>query len=84
MTGKHLGHAYIRDNAQAGPKAGADPGRDGDGGRSLKAAGYATGAMGKWGLGPPASSGDPNKQGFDLFSATTAKRPHNYYPTYLW
>jgi arylsulfatase A-like enzyme len=30
-------------------------------------AGYATGAMGKWGLGPVGSTGDPNRKGFDLF-----------------
>lgn len=26
-----------------------------------------TGAMGKWGLGPVGSTGDPNQQGFDRF-----------------
>ncbi len=33
----------------------------------FRAGGYATGAMGKWGLGPVGSTGDPNRKGFDLF-----------------
>ena len=88
MTGKHLGHAYIRDNRQAKPGAeGQEPIPDETVtlAETLKAAGYATGAMGKWGLGPPGSSGDPNKQGFDLFFGYNCQaHAHNFYPTYLW
>ena len=48
---------------------------------TLQAAGYTTGAMGKWGLGPPGSSGDPNKQGFDLFFGYNCQaHAHNFYP----
>ncbi len=86
MTGKHLGHAYIRDN-RAVPPEGQEPIPDETVtlAEVLKAAGYATGAMGKWGLGPPASSGDPNKQGFDLFFGYNCQgHAHNFYPTYLW
>lgn len=86
MTGKHLGHAYIRDNRQAGPE-GQEPIPDETVtlAETLKAAGYTTGAMGKWGLGPPGSSGDPNKQGFDLFFGYNCQgHAHNFYPTYLW
>jgi arylsulfatase A-like enzyme len=51
----------------------------------LKAAGYTTGAFGKWGLGAPGSEGDPNHQGFDEFFGYNCQRyAHNYYPWHLW
>jgi arylsulfatase len=51
----------------------------------LKARGYSTGAMGKWGLGPPGSDADPTRQGFDLFFGYNCQRhAHNFYPRYLW
>jgi arylsulfatase len=88
MTGRHLGHATIRDNRQAKPGAeGQEPIPDETVtlAETLQAAGYTTGAMGKWGLGPPGSSGDPNKQGFDLFFGYNCQgHAHNFYPTYLW
>ncbi|MCB1128067.1 MAG: sulfatase-like hydrolase/transferase, partial [Verrucomicrobiae bacterium] len=53
--------------------------------RVLQQQGYATAAMGKWGLGPPGSAGDPLKQGFDHFYGYNCQRhAHNFYPTYLW
>jgi arylsulfatase A-like enzyme len=36
-------------------------------GRTLQQAGYATGFVGKWGLGGPLTEGIPNEQGFDFF-----------------
>ena len=51
----------------------------------MKSLGYATAAIGKWGLGYPGSSGDPNRQGFDLFFGFNCQRhAHNHYPNYLW
>ncbi|HMA62538.1 MAG TPA: sulfatase-like hydrolase/transferase, partial [bacterium] len=51
----------------------------------LKTAGYKTGAIGKWGLGPPHSEGAPNNQGFDFFYGYICQRmAHSYYPTHLW
>ena len=51
----------------------------------FKDAGYATGAFGKWGLGPPGSIGDPLNQGFDRFYGYNCQRfGHNYYPYHLW
>jgi arylsulfatase len=48
-------------------------------------AGYFTGAIGKWGLGGPGSSGAPNNQGFDHWYGYLCQRiAHNYYPTHLW
>lgn len=52
---------------------------------ALKKAGYSTGAIGKWGLGGPDSSGAPNKQGFDYFFGYNCQRQsHNFYPNHLW
>jgi arylsulfatase A-like enzyme len=48
-------------------------------------AGYATGAMGKWGLGPVGSTGEPNRKGFDLFFGYNCQGvAHSYYPSHLW
>ncbi|HVL10987.1 MAG TPA: sulfatase-like hydrolase/transferase, partial [Gemmata sp.] len=54
MTGKHMGHATVRDNRQYKKgEEGQFPIRATDVtvAELLKAKGYATGAMGKWGLG---------------------------------
>jgi len=51
----------------------------------LKQAGYATGALGKWGLGNEGTAGVPNKQGFnEWFGYLDQVHAHNYYPEYLW
>jgi arylsulfatase len=86
MTGKHPGHAYIRNNKEVKPEGQEPiPADTVTIAKLLKAKGYATGAVGKWGLGGPGSSGDPNKQGFDLFFGYNCQRhAHNHYPTYLW
>lgn len=92
MTGKHLGHAQIRGNKQAKvhfPEftEGQHPITD-DAvtiAEMLKKSGYATGAFGKWGLGPVGSTGDPNQQGFDRFFGYNCQAiAHSYYPEYLW
>ena len=89
MTGLHTGHTYVRDNYEV---------KGGDGflgqmpladsvvtvAELLKEAGYTTAAIGKWGLGRVGSSGDPNRQGFDLFFGYNCQRQaHNHYPRYL-
>lgn len=92
MSGKHLGHAEIRGNLQASVhfpefKEGQHPITDGVKtlAEAFHDAGYATGAMGKWGLGPVGSSGDPNRQGFDFFYGYNCQAvAHSYYPRYLW
>jgi len=89
MTGKHGGHAYIRDNHEIG-------GWDSFQGQLplpadtvtiailLKQHGYVTGAFGKWGLGGVSSTGDPLNQGFDRFFGYNCQRhAHNLYPKYL-
>jgi arylsulfatase len=51
----------------------------------LKSKGYATAAIGKWGLGGPSSWGHPNHQGFDFYYGHLCQRiAHNFYSTHLW
>ncbi|MGE9270137.1 MAG: sulfatase-like hydrolase/transferase, partial [Verrucomicrobiales bacterium] len=49
----------------------------------LKEAGYATGLVGKWGLG--SSTGAPWNQGFDFFCGYLSQTAaHRFFPQYLW
>jgi arylsulfatase len=86
LTGRHPGHAAIRDNRELSPEGQWPlPGPELTIAELLKPLGYATGAMGKWGLGPPGSEGDPLKQGFDHFFGYNCQRQaHGYYPSSLW
>jgi len=86
MTGLHPGHAYIRNNKSVQPEGQEPiPADTITLPKLLKAHGYATGAFGKWGLGPFGSSGDPLKQGFDRFYGYNCQaHAHNFYPTRLW
>jgi arylsulfatase A-like enzyme len=88
MTGKHPGHAYIRDNRQAkGFSEGQEPVPPDTLQLPLqfKKLGYTIGGFGKWGLGPVGSTGDPLRQGFDRwFGYNCQAKAHNYYPTHLW
>lgn len=86
MTGLHPGHAWIRNNREVRPE-GQEPIPDETVtlAELLKEQGYATAAVGKWGLGPPGSEGDPLNQGFDRFFGYNCQRhAHNHYPSYLW
>lgn len=89
LTGKHTGNSYVRNNFEV-------KGGDGFWGQKplsdstitiaelLKSKGYATAAIGKWGLGKTGSEGDPNRQGFDLFFGFNCQRhAHNHYPRFL-
>jgi arylsulfatase A-like enzyme len=92
MTGLHTGHAAIRGNreardSQGQPAEGQQPIPDEalTIAEVLKQAGYATGAAGKWGLGIPGTTGDPNRQGFDFFYGYACQRmAHSYFPPHLW
>jgi len=95
LTGKHTGHSYIRDNDEMDERGDVwhDPELEGQRpllpntytiGTMLQQAGYTTGAIGKWGLGGPGSTGAPNAQGFDHWYGYLCQRvAHNYYPTHL-
>ncbi|MBQ7195464.1 MAG: arylsulfatase [Bacteroidales bacterium] len=86
MTGMDMGHAWIRGNA--GTASGFDSAlrpEDVTVAEILKAQGYATGCVGKWGLGGPDSQGRPGLQGFDYFCGYLSQgAAHNYYPDYLY
>jgi len=98
MTGKHQGHAYIRTNRRAALPddlreryrlefPGQEPIPDAELtiAEMLKQKGYATAAIGKWGLGQFGTTGDPNKQGFDLFFGYNCQaHAHSYYTSHLW
>jgi len=95
MTGLHNGHCLVRDNS---PQVGGKLESFGEGNMRLsltgnettvatvlRAAGYATGAAGKWGLGEPESNGTPWHLGFDewLGYLNQNHAPY-YYSDYLW
>ena len=92
LTGKHPGRAVVRNNWENGGWGPDEP----EGqyplpdeevtlAEILKGHGYATCAIGKWGLGGPSTEGHPNKQGFDeWFGYLCQRKAHNYYPTHLW
>ena len=89
MTGRHPGHAFVRDNHEIGswysfqgqiPIPADEPSLA----AVMKAAGYATAAFGKWGLGGVGSTGDPLKHGFDhFFGFNDQRQAHNYFPQFL-
>ncbi len=88
MTGKHLGHATVRDNMQR------KPGEEGQHrmepgtvtvARLLQQAGYATAIVGKWGLGMPEEQSSPLEFGFDHhYGYLCQGMAHTFYPPYLW
>ena len=85
MTGQHTGHTTVR--ANFGADGERIPLNDSDitVAEVLKSAGYATGMIGKWGLGEPGTTGLPNKQGFDhWFGYLNQHNAHSFYPPYLW
>jgi arylsulfatase len=96
LTGLHTGHTYIRDNDEMPERGdvwrdlsleGQRPLLEGTRtiGSMLQEVGYTTGAVGKWGLGGPGSTGEPNKLGFDHWYGYLDQRmAHNYYPIHLW
>ncbi len=86
MTGKHPGHAWVRDN-RSHPPEGQEPlpAEEITLPKLLQSAGYVTGGFGKWGLGGPGTSGDPLRQGLHRwFGYNCQALAHNFYPTYLW
>lgn len=88
LTGKHMGHARIREHAQ--------PVRGGRYQETLKAcdytlgnvfkeADYATACIGKWAVGLEGTDAIPNKKGFDYsFGFYDQNYAHTFYPEYVW
>ncbi len=80
MTGLHGGHAAIRANSKLPLRA-----TDRTFPSALKEAGYATGAVGKWGLGELGSTGAPAAKGIDeFFGFIDQTHAHTHYPDHLW
>jgi arylsulfatase A len=80
MTGLHTGHAWIRGNGEIALRL-----EDVTIAEVLKTAGYRTAVIGKWGLGIPGSTGEPNKQGFDYsFGFLDHRHAHRQYTDHLW
>lgn len=80
MTGKHMGHAYVRGNGDVSLRE-----QDTTLAQRLQANGYATGMFGKWGLGREDDAGSPERQGFDeFFGYLNQRHAHNYYTSFLF
>lgn len=93
LTGRNAGHAYVRGNYGLTPykenvtEPGSFPIPENTPtiANLFKTAGYATAAIGKWGVGNYDNSGDPQKHGFDYFNGYYDQRhAHNYYTTHLY
>jgi arylsulfatase A len=84
MQGLHCGHGRVKSNADAVSGLRSE---DVTVAEVLQQAGYTTGLVGKWGLGPDNGSNPshPNSKGFDYFFGYINQRhAHDYWPTYLW
>ncbi|GAB6166693.1 hypothetical protein JCM19992_26930 [Thermostilla marina] len=80
LTGKHMGHASVRNNPGGTPIRAEEVTI----GSMLKQVGYATGGFGKWGIGGRGSTGVPEKHGFDIFFGYYDQvHAHSYYTPYL-
>ncbi len=81
MTGRHLGRAACRNNGAQYHLLDADV----TVAERLKAAGYATGLFGKWGLGVEDTPGRPDRQGFDEWAGQLDQvHAHFQYPYWIW
>jgi uncharacterized sulfatase len=79
QTGKHSGTTGVVSNG-----ANTLPAGDMTIAKLMRTAGYFTGVVGKWALGPPSSDGAPLNQGFDyFFGYPTQVAAHNYFPETL-
>jgi arylsulfatase A-like enzyme len=85
MTGLHTGHAWIRGNG--GMPGGDVPLRPEDVTMAevLGDGGYRTAIIGKWGLGQPGTTGEPNRQGFEYaFGFLDHRHAHRQFTDHLW
>lgn len=86
MTGLHMGHCPIRANREIQPEGQMPmPADTYTVAKHLKAQGYATACIGKWGMGMFDTTGSPARLGFDHFYGYNCQRhAHSYFPTYLY
>jgi arylsulfatase A len=81
MTGLHTGHTWVRGNV-AGMSLRAE---DRTVATMLKAAGYRTALVGKWGLGESESAGRPDRQGFEYsFGYLSQTHAHRQFTDHLY
>jgi arylsulfatase A-like enzyme len=80
MTGLNTGHGWVRGNGTQALRP-----EDVTVAEVLRAAGYHTGCIGKWGLGSENSTGVPQRQGFDEFAGYLDQaHAHDYYTDHIW
>jgi arylsulfatase A-like enzyme len=86
MTGKHPGHAAVRDNRSVRPEGQHPlPPTERTVAEALAAEGYVCGVFGKWGLGNMESTGNPLDRGFKRFYGYNCQaHAHSFYPADLW
>ena len=81
LEGLHGGHASVRGNQ---PPHLTDPDRV-TLAETLRDAGYATAAIGKWGVGHPPPLDDPQQNGFEhFFGYINMWHAHNAFPPFLY
>ncbi|MEU6985152.1 sulfatase-like hydrolase/transferase [Streptomyces sp. NPDC046324] len=86
LTGLHTGHSTVRANPSSGGQ-GSLTAHDTTFAEVLRARGYRTAVIGKWGFGPEAAGQDshPAARGFEEFYGYIDHgHAHQYYPAYLW
>jgi arylsulfatase A-like enzyme len=80
MTGYHMGHAWIRGNGDIPLRP-----EDVTVAEVLRDAGYRTAVIGKWGLGTPGTTGQPDRQGFDYaFGFLDHRHAHRQFTDHLY
>ena len=80
MTGMHTGHAWIRGNGEIPLRP-----EDVTVAMLLRDAGYRTAVIGKWGLGTPGTTGQPDKKGFDYsFGFLDHRHAHRQFTDHLY
>lgn len=86
LTGLHTGHSTVRANPSSGGQSSLTD-VDTTFAEVLRARGYRTAVIGKWGFGPEAAGQDshPAARGFEEFYGyIDHSHAHQYYPAYLW
>ena len=86
MTGQHSGHTRVRGNhsVRTGERVPLLL-EDITVAKVLRGVGYATGIVGKWGLGEPGTTGVPNRQGFDdWYGFLNQDHAVDFYTDHLW
>ena len=85
LTGKHTGHAWIRGNGalpEGDVPLAADEVTIAE---VLRASGYRTALVGKWGVGQPGTPGMPDKQGFEhAFGFLDQRHAHRQFTDHLY